>query len=113
MINITITENNLDAIWYSFDGGLTNYTLTNNGTLNQTAWTALTQGEVTITFYARDIAGNEASISVTVIKVLERDGDEFPFLILIIAIISTAGGIGATIITIGILRKRRPTKEVI
>ena len=113
LFNITVTEDNLDLVWYSFDGGLTTYAITNNTIFNQTAWTALSQGEVTITFYARDLAGNEASESVTVIKVLEKDGDEFPFLILIIAIVSTAGGIGAAIITIGILRKRKPTKEVI
>jgi len=113
LFNVTVTEDNLDMVWYSFDGGLTTYNITNNTIFNQTAWTALSLGEVTITFYARDLAGNEASESVTVIKVLEKDGDEFPFLILIIAIVSTAGGIGATIITIGILRKRKPTKEVI
>ncbi|NVM34301.1 MAG: right-handed parallel beta-helix repeat-containing protein [Candidatus Lokiarchaeota archaeon] len=49
----------------------------------------------------------------TLEKGVEQDGDEFPFMILIIAIVSTAGGIGAAIITIGILRKRKPTTEVI
>ena len=33
--------------------------------------------------------------------------EEFPLVMIIITIISTAGGIGATIITIGILRKRK------
>lgn len=48
----------------------------------------------------------------TLEKGVEKDGDEFPFMILIIAIVSIAGGIGATLITVGILRKRKPTTEV-
>jgi hypothetical protein len=48
----------------------------------------------------------------TLEKSVEQDGKGFPFLILIIAILSTAGGIGATLITVVILRKRKPTTEV-
>ncbi|MFX1313945.1 MAG: nitrous oxide reductase family maturation protein NosD [Promethearchaeota archaeon] len=46
----------------------------------------------------------------TLEKGVGQDGDEFPSLILIIVLISAAGGIGATIITVGILRKRKPAK---
>jgi len=49
----------------------------------------------------------------TLEKGVVKDGDEFPPTIIIIAVISAVGGIGATIITIGILRKRKLTKEVI
>ena len=48
----------------------------------------------------------------TLEKRVEQDGKGFPFLILIIAIFSIAGGIGATLITVVILRKRKPTTEV-
>jgi len=67
--NISIDELNLDTFWYSFDGGVTTYTITSlTGTLNQTAWAALPFGNVTITFYAKDVAGNLASAEVTVEK---------------------------------------------
>jgi len=46
----------------------------------------------------------------TLEKEIQQDGDDFPFLI--IAIISTVGVIGAIIITGGILRKRKLTKEI-
>ena len=108
LFNITITEDNLDAIWYSFDGGLTNYTLTNNGTFNQTAWAALAQGEVIITFYARDIAGNEASESVTVIKSIPSGLD--PGVIITIVIVSIVGGV-AVISIVYIFMKKRATPE--
>ena len=48
----------------------------------------------------------------TLEKGVDKDGEEFPLTIVIIAIVSTVGGIGATLITIGIFRKSKPTKEV-
>ena len=67
--NISIDELNLDTFWYTLDGGGTIYTITSlTGTLNQTAWAALPFGDVTITFYAKDAAGNLASAAVTVEK---------------------------------------------
>jgi parallel beta-helix repeat protein len=67
--NISIDELYLDAIWYTLDGGITNYTITSlTGTLNQTAWSALSEGSVTIRFYANDIAGNISSVVLTVKK---------------------------------------------
>ncbi len=48
----------------------------------------------------------------TLKKEVGQGGAESPFLILIIAIISTVGVIGAIIITGGILRKRKLTKEI-
>ncbi|NVM35320.1 MAG: VCBS repeat-containing protein [Candidatus Lokiarchaeota archaeon] len=46
-------------------------------------------------------------------KGFEQNGDEFPFLILTVALVSTAGASGAIIITLGILRKRKRVSEVI
>ncbi|UCD00797.1 MAG: right-handed parallel beta-helix repeat-containing protein [Promethearchaeota archaeon] len=71
---------------------------------------------ITISAFGYETSFFETYIAVdpdTLEKGIVQDGDEFLFLILITALISTAGGIGATIITIGILRKRKPTKEVI
>jgi len=66
---ITIVELNLDTIWYTLDGGGTNYTITGlTGTFNQLAWEALSEGNLTIRFYANDTSGNIGSAAVTVGK---------------------------------------------
>ena len=66
--NISIDELNLDTIWYTLDGGITNYTITGlTGTFNQTAWEALNEGSLTIRFYANDTAGNIGFIDIEVI----------------------------------------------
>ncbi|MBY8986739.1 MAG: hypothetical protein KGD65_16825, partial [Candidatus Lokiarchaeota archaeon] len=98
---------NLDSIWYSFDGGVTTYAITDGTIFNQTAWAALSQGEVTITFYARDLAGNEASESVTVIKSIPAGGLNTGVIITIV-VVSVVGGV-AVITGIYIFMKRRVT----
>ena len=66
--DLTVTDANLEEISYSLDGGVTIFTANETGTINQEAWTALPIGNVTITFYAKDAAGNLASEEVTVEK---------------------------------------------
>jgi hypothetical protein len=66
--SLSITETNLDSIWYTLDGGTNNYTGTESGTINLTAWTNAGDGLVTITFYVNDSAGNMAFVSVDVNK---------------------------------------------
>ena len=66
--SLTITEANLDLIWYTLDGGTTNYTGTSSGTINSTAWSNAPQDAVTITFYVNDSAGNVNSAQVVVNK---------------------------------------------
>jgi len=107
LFNITVTENNLDAIWYSFDGGLTTYAITNNTVFNQTAWAALSEGDVTITFYARDLAGNEASEAVTIVKTAAGLD---PGIIIIIVVVSIAGGVAAAAVIYIYLKKRASPK---
>jgi len=104
LFNITITEDNLEAIWYSFDGGVTTYTVTDNTIFDQTAWAALAQGDVTITFYARDLAGNEASESVTVIKSVPSGLD--PGVIITIVVISIVGGVALVVVVYIFIKKR-------
>ncbi|NVM34226.1 MAG: hypothetical protein HWN81_01440 [Candidatus Lokiarchaeota archaeon] len=91
-------------IWYSFDGGLTTYAITNNIIFNQTAWSELSGGNVTITFYARDLAGNEASESVTVTKSVPSGLD--PGVIITIVIVSIVGGV-AVIAGVYVFMKKR------
>ncbi|NVM34764.1 MAG: right-handed parallel beta-helix repeat-containing protein [Candidatus Lokiarchaeota archaeon] len=106
LFNITVTEVNLDVMWYSFDGGVTTYAITNNTIFNQTTWTVLAPGNVTITFYVRDIAGNEATEEVTVIKSVPSGLD--PGFIIIIVVVSIVGGV-AVITVVYIFMKKRAT----
>ncbi len=78
----------VDKMWYNINNGK-NITFTANGRINQTLWNALSDGDVTITFYANDTAGNLASESVTVKKDTSTDEistDEIPGYSLMICI---------------------------
>ncbi len=66
--NIRITDDNLDSMWYTLDGGLNNYTFTDNETINPTAWAALLDGPIEITFHANDLVGHLVSAEVNIIK---------------------------------------------
>jgi parallel beta-helix repeat protein len=65
---VEIFEINLDEMWYTVDGGLTNITFISNGSIDQTDWAALSDGSITIYFYANDLAGNEMYVQVDVEK---------------------------------------------
>ncbi len=65
---VEITDTNLNITWYTMDGGLNNYTFTENGTIHQTAWDSLPDGIVTIRFYANDTLGNLNFQQVNIIK---------------------------------------------
>ncbi|MHA2185639.1 MAG: Loki-CTERM sorting domain-containing protein [Promethearchaeota archaeon] len=66
---ISIIEPNLDEIWYTVDGGVHNYTITETlGTINLVAWNGAPSGPMTIRFYARDLAGNIGTSFVIVVK---------------------------------------------
>ena len=71
--NLTIDEVNLDTTWYTLDGGATTIDFTElTGYINLTAWNNAPIGNVTIRFYARDIAGNEVYQEVIVIKSISQ-----------------------------------------
>ncbi|NVM34215.1 MAG: hypothetical protein HWN81_01385 [Candidatus Lokiarchaeota archaeon] len=55
-------------MWYTLDGGSNNYTFTENGMINQTAWYGMDDSAITLTFYARDIPGYIGSAGVDIIK---------------------------------------------
>ncbi|TFG25609.1 MAG: hypothetical protein EU533_00990 [Promethearchaeota archaeon] len=104
---VKILDANLDAMWYSLDGGLTNYTFNSNGTINQAVWGALPEGQVTITFYAKDLVGHLSYANVSFSKTSGVDP-----IIMIIIIGSTIGGVVVIIGLLMYLRKRRkPGKE--
>ncbi len=102
---VEISDDNLDSMWYSLDGGLTTFTFITNGTIDQTAWAALSLGSVTITFYANDTAGNLASESVNIEKVTPTTGDNFIIIIIVISIVSGAAVVSVVIVLL--LRKRK------
>lgn len=67
---IEIDELNLEEIWYSLDGGANNYSITLlEGAISLGAWDDANYGIVTITFYARDEAGNIGTKEVSVNKI--------------------------------------------
>ncbi len=68
--NISIIEDDLVvSSWYTVQGNVTEYPLAGlTGSIDQNAWNTAPEGEITITFYAQDRAGNIGTESVTVIK---------------------------------------------
>jgi hypothetical protein len=71
--DITVDEANLDEVWYTIDGGVHNYTITEFlGTINSEAWSYAPSGPVTIRFYARDLTGNVGKSFVIIVKTSEQ-----------------------------------------
>ncbi|TFF63648.1 MAG: hypothetical protein EU521_00805, partial [Promethearchaeota archaeon] len=65
--NIDITDDNLGTVWYTMDG--TDFIITVfTGTFDTTTWNSLPDGEIIITFYAEDLAGNNGTAEITLIK---------------------------------------------
>lgn len=67
--NISIIEGDLISIWYTIEGSIIQYPITGlTGTIDQDVWNDIPQGEVTISFYAQDRAGNIGTESIVVTK---------------------------------------------
>jgi parallel beta-helix repeat protein len=90
--NIEVIDDYVFEMWYTLDGGLNNITFSENNTIDQAAWDNLPYGNVNITFYAIDIAGNEAFEGVTVIKAISV-GRADPRVIAAIVVVSIGGGL--------------------
>ena len=89
--NISIFEENLESIWYTLENisGTFLFTeLTDN--IDQDGWTALPQGNITITFYAQDGTGNIGIESVIVIKKIpfQIPGYNFLFFLGILSLVT-------------------------
>jgi len=67
---ITITELNLDTMWYVIvSDGTTKHIITlTTGSIDVSVWNSLTDGTITIRFYANDTAGNEVYSEVSIVK---------------------------------------------
>jgi len=100
--NVEVTDDYQFEMWYSIDGGLHNYTFTENGTIDQSAWNTLPDGSVTITFYAIDMAGNIGIAEITIGKNLPEEFDP-TLVIVIVSIVRGAALLGAILF---ILEKR-------
>ncbi|MCJ7648184.1 MAG: right-handed parallel beta-helix repeat-containing protein [Candidatus Lokiarchaeota archaeon] len=71
--NITIYDVNLDQAWYIINSTSIKYFFTptngvNVGNIDETAWDALVQGSLIISFFVNDTAGNQETIDVDVNK---------------------------------------------
>lgn len=87
--NVSIIEENLDSVWYTIEGVASNFTLSElSGILDKDAWTDAPVGEVNITFYTRDSAGNLGFESVIVIKSAQIPGYNLLFLLGILSFVS-------------------------
>lgn len=58
----------IDTMWYTLDGGKTNYAFVTNGTIDQAAWDTLPEGLIILRFYANDTLGNLGTSFITVVK---------------------------------------------
>lgn len=89
--NLSIIESNLNAMWYTLDGGVTNVTFYDFiGEIDSTIWDSIPSGEVTIRFYANDIVGNVGYADLIIIKEIPEPEPAIPGynIIIIICLIS-------------------------
>lgn len=70
--DLSILEGNLDTIWYSLDNGINNYQCGTSGQINQALWVSLSEGDITIRFYANDTLGNLDFVEVTITKTIPQ-----------------------------------------
>jgi hypothetical protein len=69
--NISIIEENLESTWYTIENISGTFLFTGlTGNIDQEAWTALPQGNITIKFSAQDGAGNVGIENVIVTKII-------------------------------------------
>jgi len=83
-INITITDNDLVDAWYTLNSGATKYYFKPNYginiiAINQTAWSALDEGEVTIAIFANDTQGQIGNLDIPFTKEIPSPSPGIPF----------------------------------
>ncbi|MHA2366951.1 MAG: hypothetical protein ACXAC7_23565, partial [Candidatus Hodarchaeales archaeon] len=66
--DLTITDGNLDSIWYTLDDGIVNVPCEIAGSIHPAYWGAIPPGDYTLKFYANDTLGNVGSSEVIVKK---------------------------------------------
>ena len=98
---LTINEANLDKIWYTLDGSITNITILHlSGTIDESIWEGISQGPVQIRFYANDTMGNISWKDVFILKIIPGGApfDIWIFIIIGIAIIAIATTISLIVV---------------
>ncbi|MFX1323700.1 MAG: nitrous oxide reductase family maturation protein NosD [Promethearchaeota archaeon] len=119
--NIIVNETYVYSMWYIITNSSTKYYFVENGTIDQDAWNALNEGNVTITFFVRDITWKLGSSSVDLIKdtsQIPEDGptppDIIPILIIsiiVISIIIIAGLLTRKLLVTQKIKKTRSLNE--
>ncbi|MFX0017277.1 MAG: zinc ribbon domain-containing protein [Promethearchaeota archaeon] len=106
---ISVVESNIDTMWYTIDGGLNNYVISQDtGYIDSGAWNSAPNGAITIRFYVRDKAGN---IDYEDVIIQKNAPPYIPPDNSLIIIISVAIGVfiaaGAILLVVFLIRKRR------
>lgn len=104
--NVEISAPNLDEIWYTLNLTDEKFLFTANGTFDQTAWSLLSDGNVTIRFYASDIVDNIDFEQVIVKKETPRE-QIIPNDIYLYIIFGSFGVVSLILIIIFIRKKYR------
>ena len=89
--NISIIEDSLVSTWYTIENLTSNFSFSEFvGYIDQDAWTTVPEGQVNITFYAKDNAGNIGIERVFVIKIIpsQISGYNLIFLLGILSFVS-------------------------
>ncbi|KKK89681.1 hypothetical protein LCGC14_2730660, partial [marine sediment metagenome] len=81
--SIEITDPNLNEMWYTLDGGITNITFISNGTINQTLWESIwdtlsDKDVIILNFYADDLFGYISFIEVHLIVDKPKSSGSIP-----------------------------------
>jgi parallel beta-helix repeat protein len=71
--NVTITDTNLDKMWYTINLSTTKYFFTTNTSIDLSAWNELSNGFLILAFYANDTSGGVNSKQVIIKKEIAQD----------------------------------------
>lgn len=75
MIKVTVSDSNLDTLWYEVNGIKIELTNNTEELFDSGIWTSLPDGPFVINVYANDTAGNiNNTLSITMIKRIITDG---------------------------------------
>ncbi|MFX0148172.1 MAG: hypothetical protein ACFE8E_10560 [Candidatus Hodarchaeota archaeon] len=108
--DLSINEGNLDKIWYTLDGGITNITITSlSGTIDRSIWQGISIGTLTLRFYANDTLGNLGWKDVFIYKISPQQGG-IPVEWLLLIIVSFGGVVLVTITLLIARPKMRKSK---
>jgi hypothetical protein len=103
--NITINEQNLYKVWYTINESNIVIISDQNGTINQTLWDSLGDGQLILKFYANDTYRNIGSNQLIIIKAVP--GVDF----LLIALVLTGIGIIAIITAAWFYRQKNKISD--